>query len=209
MQDPRDPGTLDLVEACQRPLTGAERQKRRRDKLRELKEKDGLKPVLLTDLERRMLFAALEFESALKPFDGAAEQLRQELLKKICPASGSLADESAGTSPTGDRVLDEAFASPAHTGAPRESLRNLVLICTLRRRNSQHAELLRTVELFQKRLCRLGHSDALPAKQKNGSYWYWNDNPPIDYRGADPKGDHTPHLTAADEYFFRPAWMRE
>jgi hypothetical protein len=33
MQDPNDPGTLDLVEACKRPLTGAERQKRRRERL--------------------------------------------------------------------------------------------------------------------------------------------------------------------------------
>ncbi|MGY1417389.1 hypothetical protein [Pseudomonas aeruginosa] len=34
MKDPKDPGTLDLVEACARPLTPAERQKRLRDKRR-------------------------------------------------------------------------------------------------------------------------------------------------------------------------------
>lgn len=33
MQDQNDPGTLDLVEACKRPLTGAERQKRRRERI--------------------------------------------------------------------------------------------------------------------------------------------------------------------------------
>ncbi|HHW1564146.1 TPA: hypothetical protein ACUT5D_005905 [Pseudomonas aeruginosa] len=34
MQDPKDPGTLDLIEACKRPLTAAERQKRHREKLK-------------------------------------------------------------------------------------------------------------------------------------------------------------------------------
>lgn len=87
MQDPRDPGTLDLVDACKRPLTGAERQKRRRDRLRELKEKEGLKPVMLTDLERLMLFAALDLEHAIKPPDEQAEPLYLALLQKVYPAA--------------------------------------------------------------------------------------------------------------------------
>jgi len=33
MQDPNDPGTLCLIEACKRPLSNADRQKRRREKL--------------------------------------------------------------------------------------------------------------------------------------------------------------------------------
>lgn len=60
MQDPRDPGTLDLVEACQRPLTGAERQKRRRDKLRELKEAEGLREYRLTDFDVAYLLSAVD-----------------------------------------------------------------------------------------------------------------------------------------------------
>lgn len=48
MQDPRDPGTLDLVEACQRPLTGAERQKRRREKLKKLREAGQLFDLQVT-----------------------------------------------------------------------------------------------------------------------------------------------------------------
>lgn len=87
MQDPNDPGTLDLVEACKRPLTGAERQKRRRDRLRELKRKEGLKPVMLTELERLMLFAALDLEHAIKPPDELAEPLHLALLQKLYPGA--------------------------------------------------------------------------------------------------------------------------
>lgn len=33
MQDPNDPGTLCLIEACKRPLSNADRQRRRRERL--------------------------------------------------------------------------------------------------------------------------------------------------------------------------------
>lgn len=70
-----------------KPLSGAERQKRRRDKLRELKEKEGLKPVMLTELERLMLFAALDLEHAIKPHDEHAEPLHLALLQKVYPGA--------------------------------------------------------------------------------------------------------------------------
>lgn len=108
-------------------------------------------------------------------------------------------------SATGDRVLDDAFKPP---GYPRESMRNLVLICTLRLRNSQHAELLRAVDFLQSKLRNLGHSDALPGKQKDGGYWYWNESPPVDYRSSDTEGDHTPHPTD-DEARYWPDHDRE
>lgn len=66
MQDPRDPGTLDLVEACKRPLTGAERQKRRRQKLRELKEAEGLRDYRLTDLDVAYLLCAVDDSITLR-----------------------------------------------------------------------------------------------------------------------------------------------
>ncbi|HHG4777679.1 TPA: hypothetical protein ACPWIL_006116 [Pseudomonas aeruginosa] len=67
------------------PMTAAERQRRHRQKLRELKEKEGLKPVMLTDLERLMLVAALDLEHAIKPHDEHSEPLHLALLQKIRP----------------------------------------------------------------------------------------------------------------------------
>lgn len=59
MKDPRDPGTLDLVEACKRPLTGAERQKRRRDKLKKLRDAGQLFDLQVTADELDAIRSAL------------------------------------------------------------------------------------------------------------------------------------------------------
>lgn len=67
------------------PMTAAERQRRHRQKLRELKEKKGLKSVMLTDLERLMLVSALDLEHAIKPHDEYSEPLHLALLQKIRP----------------------------------------------------------------------------------------------------------------------------
>lgn len=73
--------------AKKKDATGAARQKRRRDKLRQLKEAEGLKPVMLTELERLMLFAALDLEHAIKPHDEHAEPLHLALLQKLHPGA--------------------------------------------------------------------------------------------------------------------------
>lgn len=207
MKDPNDNATMCLIDAAKRPLTAAERQRRHRERMRELKEKEGLRSVMLTAAERRQLFAALDLENSIRPHcDPAA---RQALLNKVCP--GETWTDAPGASPTGDRVLDEAFERPSYKGPERESLRNLVLICTLRKRNSEHAELVRAVEILGERL-RAAGLDPLPNQPsacRKGGVYYWNENPPIDYRPTDPQRDETPHLTAADEVFFRPAYMRK
>lgn len=59
MQDPKDPGTLCLVEACKRPLTGAERQKRRREKLKQLREAGQLFALQVTADELDAIRASL------------------------------------------------------------------------------------------------------------------------------------------------------
>lgn len=59
MQDPRDPGTLDLVEACKRPLTPAERQKRRRLRLKQKRAAGQLYDLQLTGDELDAIRAAL------------------------------------------------------------------------------------------------------------------------------------------------------
>lgn len=59
MQDPKDPGTLDLVEACKRPLTGAERQERRRKKLKALRDAGQLYDLSVTADELDAIRSAL------------------------------------------------------------------------------------------------------------------------------------------------------
>lgn len=64
MIDPNDPGTLDLIEACQRPLTNAERQKtfraRQRAKKAALKSED-VRTVQLSARDRGYLGSALDY----------------------------------------------------------------------------------------------------------------------------------------------------
>ena len=177
MQDPNDPGTLDLVEACKRPLTGAERQKRRREKLRKLKEAEGLKPVLLTERERAILQAALALDHESRPLPDPDHPVRLALLDKLAPENGapervappSLLNLSPGV-PELERVWNRL---------PTDFSRAATTIGILRLRNSQHAELLRAVEVLQARLREAGLSDDL-------GRWYWNQTPPRDYRPTTP-----------------------
>jgi hypothetical protein len=219
MQDPRDPGTLDLVEACKRPLTGAERQKRRRDKLKKLKTEARLFSVTLTadelDATRVALREYAGGAHGVAFYGDVAASLWQRF---TALRAGSLSEDGAtwaqtaaqvaalSASPTGDCVLDDAFKRQAHRDS--ESLRNLVLICTLRLRNSQHAELLRTVERLQTRLSNAGLRDDLPAAGRNGAAYHWNKNPALDYRADGIKGDSTPHVTPEEALIWAPSWQR-
>lgn len=55
MIDPNDPGTLDLIAACEEPLSGAERARRHREK----KKLAGVKSISLTHTERCVLSLGL------------------------------------------------------------------------------------------------------------------------------------------------------
>lgn len=55
MIDPNDPGTLDLVAACEEPMSGAERARRHRLK----KKQAGIKDISLTHTERCVLSLGL------------------------------------------------------------------------------------------------------------------------------------------------------
>lgn len=77
MKDPLDHQTLDLVEASKRPLSPAERQKRRRDKVRELKAAEGLRAVLLSEDERRLVEQLREQKATLAPETAQAIALSQ------------------------------------------------------------------------------------------------------------------------------------
>lgn len=111
-------------------------------------------------------------------------------------------DEAAGqsVSHTGDSRLDAAFARPGFH--ERESARNLVLICALRQRNSQHAELIRRVQILEARLRNAGVPSDVSQGFKGKAY-HWNEDPPVDYRPTDPRGDHTDHPDSAEADFWQ------
>lgn len=56
MIDPNDPGTLDLIAACEEPMSGAERARRHRLK----KKQTGVKEFSLTPVDLGRLFIALD-----------------------------------------------------------------------------------------------------------------------------------------------------
>jgi hypothetical protein len=89
MKDPLDSQTLDLVHVAAQPLSGAARQKRRRDKLRDLKEREGLKPVMLTALERDLLRLALDLYNDFRRPDSYEQQMHDGMLQKLVPGADS------------------------------------------------------------------------------------------------------------------------
>jgi hypothetical protein len=78
MQDPNDPGTLCLVDACKRPLTGAERQKRRRERL--ARERAAGKRIPLGDVTLAEL-QALKGLVGAQVMEGEGE--RAQLLRSL------------------------------------------------------------------------------------------------------------------------------
>lgn len=85
MIDPNDPGTLDLVAACEEPLSGAERARRHRLK----KKKEGVKAINLTSTDRMVLSLGLLAHEDLdhRPKDWATSKKPgfDALLKKLWP----------------------------------------------------------------------------------------------------------------------------
>lgn len=85
MIDPNDPGTLDLVAACEEPLSGAERARRHRLK----KKQEGVKAINLTRTDRMVLSLGLLAHEDLdhRPKDWATSKKPgfDALLKKLWP----------------------------------------------------------------------------------------------------------------------------
>ena len=85
MIDPNDPGTLDLVAACEEPLSGAERARRHRRK----KKQEGVKAINLTSTDRMVLSLGLLAHEDLdhRPKDWATSKKPgfDALLKKLWP----------------------------------------------------------------------------------------------------------------------------
>lgn len=80
MKDPLDSQTLDLVDASRAALTPAQRQKRRRDKLRDLKAAEGLREYRLTDFDVAYLLCAVDDKVTLRD---DAEDLKSPLMQGL------------------------------------------------------------------------------------------------------------------------------
>lgn len=85
MIDPNDPGTLDLVAACEEPMSGAERARRHRLK----KKQEGVKAINLTRTDRMVLSLGLLAHEDLdhRPKDWVTSKKPgfDALLKKLWP----------------------------------------------------------------------------------------------------------------------------
>lgn len=136
MIDPNDPGTLDLVEACQRPLTNAERQKA----LRQRRKAAQLKPTMLSEAERLWL------DHVREQFAGAPSQLQGH--------------DFAALDVTDARLLAVWESLPSDFSRAATALGLLSL------RNSQHAELAHAVEVLQARLRGAGLRDRVSTNKK-------------------------------------------
>jgi hypothetical protein len=141
MIDPNDPGTLDLIEACQRPLTNAERQKA----LRQRRKAQQLKPVMLSEAERLWL------DHVRQQFAGA-------------PGQGLQGEDFSALDVT-DAPLLSVWES-----LPSDFSRAATALGLLRLRNNQHAELAHAVEVLQARLRGAGLRDQVTVDKKEW-YW--------------------------------------
>lgn len=69
------------------PMSGAERQQRRREKVRQLKETEGLKPVMLNARERLLLSDGLDLLNEHRTPKGAEAAYQLALLRKLTPGA--------------------------------------------------------------------------------------------------------------------------
>lgn len=86
MIDPNDPGTFDLVAACEAPLSGADRARRHRAKRKRLKETCGLKEVALLASDRQALAEGLSLLDMVADSKTTPEE-RRALLEKLVPGA--------------------------------------------------------------------------------------------------------------------------
>ena len=96
MIDPNDPGTLDLVAACEEPLSGAERARRHRLK----KKQTGVKEISLTPTDLGRLFIALDVHLTFNQLLDWDLQAYRELATRLFKgeAHGAAMVQALGTS---------------------------------------------------------------------------------------------------------------
>lgn len=113
MIDPNDPGTLDLVAACEEPLSGAERARRHRLK----KKQTGVKEFSLTPVDLGRLFIALDTHLSFNQLLDWDLQAYRELATRLFKgeAHGAAMVQALGTS-EGVAVLQKQRGQDAKRG---------------------------------------------------------------------------------------------
>ena len=128
MIDPNDPGTMDLVAACEEPLSGAERARRHRLK----KKQEGVKAINLTHTDRCVLSLGLLAHEDLnhRPKDWATSKKPgfDALLKKLWPEGDNgryLAEPERSTRRPTAFLRDQLEQSRIETSRLKEALQQI------------------------------------------------------------------------------------
>lgn len=174
MIDPNDPGTLDLIEACRKPLSNAERQ----SKLREQRAKLGIKPVHVSPAERELLGKALRLFGRVSFSPERASGDVAALLGRLLPGGpqGQELDDFALLE------VGDADLQPVWESLRSDFARAATALGLLRLRNNQHAELAHAVLKLQGCLQEAGLDSQLERFKGREGEWYWNKTPLRDYR---------------------------
>lgn len=128
MIDPNDPGTLDLIAACEEPLSGAERARRHREK----KKLAGVKSISLTHTERCVLSLGLLAHEDLdhRPADWATSKKPgfDALLHKLWPEGDNgryLAEPERSTRRPAGFLRDQLERSRIETNRLKDALQQI------------------------------------------------------------------------------------
>lgn len=133
MIDPNDPGTLDLIEACQAPLSNADRQRRHRQRLKHLAETEGLKSIPLTQTDRMVLSLGLlaheDLDHRPKDWETSKKPGFDALLIKLWPEGDNgryLAEPKRSTYRPTAFLRDQLAASRTETQRLKDALTEIV-----------------------------------------------------------------------------------
>lgn len=172
MIDPLDPGTFELSLPAQ-PMSNTERQR----KLRQERNKAGIKPLHVSPAERELLGKALRLFGRVSFSPERASGDVAALHKRVMPRV-----------PQGQELDDfdllevaDADLQPRWQGYDSDFARAATALGVLRLRNNQHAELVRAVHTLQGHLMEAGLEDQALAVGR----WRWNATPLRDYRAED------------------------
>lgn len=170
MIDPNDPGTLDLVAACEEPMSGAERARRCREK----KKLQGVKAISLTHTDRCVLSLGLLAHEDLdhRPKDWATTKKLgfDTLLKKLWPEGDNgryLAEPKRSTYRPTAFLRDQLAREQVENQRLREALNQIAAEV-----GGSPAPLapLGEVEALTKRLAALEKENALLEAERNKAH---------------------------------------
>lgn len=170
MIDPNDPGTLDLVAACEEPMSGAERARRCREK----KKLQGVKAISLTHTDRCVLSLGLLAHEDLdhRPKDWATTKKLgfDALLKKLWPEGDNgryLAEPRRSTYRPTAFLRDQLAREQVEKQRLREALNQIAAEVG---GSSAPLAPLGEVEALTKRLAALEKENALLEAERNKAH---------------------------------------